>query len=139
VNIATLALSWEWDDSSEGWWRIRPELTSYPTTLADVLGTTKNSVSRVDSVRYSVSHSYRSQKLDRRTLRNVFGIGKLVRLQIVRKRLFPWTFPFLFGYPHQIRLDVVPDDLTDKTDDEGFVRPDLNYQIRGSVPHLFLR
>ena len=55
VNIAALALSWEWESPSEGRRWIRLELTSYSTTLADVLGTTKNNVSRVDSARLSIS------------------------------------------------------------------------------------
>jgi len=80
-----------------------------------------------------------TMKLGGRTLEDIIGIDKFVRLQIIRKRMFPRVFPSFFDYPYQIRLDVAPDGLANEGNDERFVHPDFGNQARGSVPHLFLR
>ena len=66
-------------------------------------------------------------KTGQETLKNVLRIDKLVRLQIIGKQSLPRTFPFFIGYSYQVRLDVAPNDLTDKADDERFVCPDFRY------------
>ena len=56
-----------------------------------------------------------------------FGIDNLVRLYVISKRTLWGPSPFFFGYPHQVWLDVVPDDLADEASNERFMYPNLDH------------
>jgi len=64
VNIVVLALSYGRKGLSGDRCERDPELTSYPTTLAEVLGTTKNSVSRGDSISRESGSQYLEEWAD---------------------------------------------------------------------------